>query len=474
MSAGTLLGTARVFNHHVHVAYYWLAAVDALLFFAAYYAGTYLYYLPVDGAWPRASAGLGTGAALFTLTTSGALFSMGLYQPRLREGPNGILLRTLGAFLLMTVAMTALFFFVPTLELWRGQFAFTASLAFTSSLLTRLAFTKTVELDTFKRRVLVLGSGGNAQQILTRMRRRSDRRGFMIHGFVRLAGEETAVDSGKVFTLSQPLSDYVRENDIQQIVVALDERRECLPGEELVRCRTLGVSVVDLLDFFEQEASKILVDHAHPEWFIFSHGFRNGTLFAVFKRAFDIGAAFFLLCLAWPAMLVTVVAIWLEDGVGAPVVFRQRRVGRDGRIFEVCKFRSMTVDAEADGKARWATPGDARVTRVGAVIRKLRIDELPQILNVLAGDMAFVGPRPERPEFVRELAEKIPYFDKRHCVKPGITGWAQLNYPYGASVNDARNKLEFDLYYVKNQSLFLDFTILLQTAEVILFGKGAR
>jgi lipopolysaccharide/colanic/teichoic acid biosynthesis glycosyltransferase len=149
-------------------------------------------------------------------------------------------------------------------------------------------------------------------------------------------------------------------------------------------------------------------------------------------------------------------------------------VGLNGEIFEVKKFRSMTVDAESDGKARWATPGDARVTRVGAVIRKLRIDELPQITNVLAGDMAFVGPRPERPEFVRQLAEQIPFFDKRHCVKPGITGWAQLNYPYGASVNDARCKLEFDLYYVKNQSLFLDFLILLQTAEVILFGKGAR
>jgi lipopolysaccharide/colanic/teichoic acid biosynthesis glycosyltransferase len=173
-------------------------------------------------------------------------------------------------------------------------------------------------------------------------------------------------------------------------------------------------------------------------------------------------------------MLATVVAIWIEDGFGAPVLYKQRRVGLNGRIYEVIKFRSMTVNAEGDGKARWATTNDARVTKVGKFIRKTRIDELPQILNVMSGDMAFVGPRPERPEFVRELKETVPYYEKRHCVKPGITGWAQMNYPYGACLKDTFNKLEFDLYYVKHQSLFLDFLVLLQTAEVILFGKGAR
>ncbi|MEQ8801883.1 MAG: sugar transferase, partial [Haliea sp.] len=170
----------------------------------------------------------------------------------------------------------------------------------------------------------------------------------------------------------------------------------------------------------------------------------------------------------------TVIAIKLEDGWRAPVIFRQKRVGLDGRAFDVLKFRSMTVDAEGDGKARWATSNDARITRVGHIIRKLRIDELPQVINVLTGEMSLVGPRPERPEFVRQLAAEIPFFDKRHCVKPGITGWAQLNYPYGASTRDALHKLEYDLYYVKNRSLFLDFLVLLQTAEVVLFGKGAR
>jgi lipopolysaccharide/colanic/teichoic acid biosynthesis glycosyltransferase len=188
----------------------------------------------------------------------------------------------------------------------------------------------------------------------------------------------------------------------------------------------------------------------------------------------DLVTSFLLLMATWPFMLATVVAIWIEDGFGAPIVFRQKRVGQSGRIFEVLKFRSMTVDAEGDGKARWATTNDSRITRVGQFIRRVRIDELPQIINVLAGDMAFIGPRPERPEFVQELAEEIPYYQVRHGVKPGITGWAQLCYPYGASVDDARQKLQFDLYYVKNHSLFLDFMILLTTVEVVLFGKGAR
>jgi exopolysaccharide biosynthesis polyprenyl glycosylphosphotransferase len=207
---------------------------------------------------------------------------------------------------------------------------------------------------------------------------------------------------------------------------------------------------------------------------VYSSGFASGTGSRVVKRCFDLLTSFMLLMATWPIMLATVIAIWFEDGFRAPLVFRQTRVGLRGQEFQVLKFRSMTVGAESDGKARWATSNDSRITRVGHFIRKVRIDELPQIINVLAGDMAFIGPRPERPEFVRELAEQIPYYNVRHAVKPGITGWAQLCYPYGANVSDARQKLQYDLYYVKNHSLFLDFMILLTTVEVVLFGKGAR
>jgi exopolysaccharide biosynthesis polyprenyl glycosylphosphotransferase len=207
---------------------------------------------------------------------------------------------------------------------------------------------------------------------------------------------------------------------------------------------------------------------------IFSDGFRRDPLRLLSERAFDLLASAALLAITWPLMLLTMLAIKLEDGINAPVFYRQRRVGFEGCVFDVLKFRSMRLDAEPDGQPRWAQKGDERVTRVGSVIRKARIDELPQIINVLRGDMSFVGPRPERPEFVAELNEKIPYYRERHCVKPGITGWAQLCYPYGSSEHDAAEKLQYDLYYVKNRSLLFDLVILLQTAEVVIWGKGGR
>lgn len=473
MIASSLLGTRRVFNHHVHIAYYWLALVDAVLFVGVCYLATWIYYLQNPVQLALHLDALPLRAAIFAGTTVLAMTSMGLYQPRLREGTNGVLLRVGGAMLLVAVAMSAIFYLLPALLLWRGVLAFTLVIAFTSALITRVVFSNTVELEQFKRKVLVLGSGQRAANIAERMRRRSDRRGFRIAGYVRSANEQTIVTTGNVFTPDQALPEYARDHNIQQIVVALDDPT-ALPAEELVRCRTWGIEVLNILDFFEQEASKVLVEEAPAEWFIYADGFNCSKTHGVAKRAMDVMAGFLLLMGTWPFMLITFIAIKLEDGWRAPVIFRQKRVGLDGRTFDVLKFRSMTVDAESDGKARWATSNDARITRVGHFIRKLRIDELPQVINVLAGDMSLVGPRPERPEFVRQLAAEIPFFDKRHCVKPGITGWAQLNYPYGASTRDALHKLEYDLYYVKNRSLFLDFLVLLQTAEVVLFGKGAR
>ncbi len=464
----------RLRRFNLHVTYSWLAVADAVLFFVAGHVGALLYSLSEPTLFSEYGATLTYWAVAFSAITMLAMLSMGLYQPRLRDGVHGVLLRTFGAFVLMGIGMAVIAFIVPNGLPHAGIFMYAAGVALVSSLITRDIFRSTVKMEQFNRRVLILGAGNKANNIATKMRRESDQHGFRICAYVRIPEEETVVASGTVMTLQQSLSDYVREHDIHQVVVALDNERENIPGEELMRCRMLGVSVVSLLDFFEQEAGKVLVEEAPPERFIFAHRFRPQVAGGVCKRVFDISAALFLLLITWPVMLLTVLAIKLEDGVRAPVIFRQRRVGLYGRVFEVMKFRSMSIDAEADGKARWATANDARVTRVGQIIRKLRIDELPQIINVLVGDMAFVGPRPERPEFVSELAEKIPYFEKRHCVKPGITGWAQLNYPYGASVNDAKNKLEFDLYYVKNQSLYLDCIALLRTVEVVVFGKGAK
>jgi sugar transferase (PEP-CTERM system associated) len=228
------------------------------------------------------------------------------------------------------------------------------------------------------------------------------------------------------------------------------------------------------VSFLERETGRLHLDVLNPSWIIFADGFRRDAVRQATKRTFDILASLALVLVTWPFMLITLVAIAFEDGLRKPFLYRQRRVGLDGHEFDVLKFRSMGVDAERDGQARWATGSDDRVTRVGRIIRKIRIDELPQIFNVLRGDMSFVGPRPERPQFVAQLAESIPYYDERHCAKPGITGWAQVCYPYGSSEKDSLEKLQYDLYYVKNHGVLFDLMILLQTVEVVLMGKGGR
>ena len=468
------MATVRVFNHHVNASFYWLALIDAVLYLLAFYAGTYIYFFVEPGQFESYIAQVPGRALMFSIVTVVCMFAMGLYEPRMREGTSGVLLRTVGGFAASTLVMATVFFMLPELHLWRGIIFYSVVVGFTANLISRTAFTNVTDLDQLKSRVLVYGAGSAACTITSSMRRRADRQGFTIVGFVRVGDEEALIDGERVINLRQPLAEYAKQTEIDQIVVALDDKRTQSPTDELFQCRLNGVKVMDLVAFFEREAGKILVDFTSPGWMTYADGFQNSAASKISKRVFDISASLILLAFAWPFMLVTAFAIWLEDGFGAPIFFSQERVGLHGKRFKVLKFRSMSVDAEGDGKARWATKNDSRVTRVGNFIRRTRIDELPQILNVLSGDMAFIGPRPERPEFVKDLAERIPYFNARHCVKPGITGWAQLCYPYGASEDDARQKLQFDLYYVKNHSLFLDFMITLNTVEVVLFGKGAR
>jgi sugar transferase (PEP-CTERM system associated) len=244
--------------------------------------------------------------------------------------------------------------------------------------------------------------------------------------------------------------------------------------DQLLECRLEGVEIIELVTFLERETGKVRLDVLNPSWMIFSEGFRQGRVHGSLERAFDIAASHVLLAAALPLMILTVLAIKLTEGPRASIFYRQVRVGQYGRPFKLLKFRSMREDAERDGKAQWAQKNDSRVTKIGSFIRLTRIDELPQILNVLRGEMSFVGPRPERPEFVDQLNEKIPYYRERHSIKPGITGWAQLCYPYGSSEQDATEKLQYDLFYVKNHSLLFYLAILVQTVEVIVWRKGAR
>jgi sugar transferase (PEP-CTERM system associated) len=339
--------------------------------------------------------------------------------------------------------------------------------------ITRAAFGRVVDENLFKRRVLVYGVGQRTAAISS-LRRRSDRRGFEIVGFVQPSGENITVPAERVLNVQSNILDLCTRLNVDEIVVAMEDRRRGFPILALLECRLAGIDVTELLTFLERETGRVRIDVLNPSWMIFGEGFRRDPLRLFSSRALDLVASLVLLILSLPVMLLTMIAIKLEDGWRAPVFYGQARVGLGGGTFTVLKFRSMRTDAERDGQAQWAQKSDPRVTRVGSVIRKLRIDELPQILNVLTGHMSFVGPRPERPQFVAELSQKIPYYVQRHCVKPGITGWAQLCYPYGSSEQDALEKLQYDLYYIKNNTLLFDLAILVQTAEVVFMGKGAR
>jgi len=402
-----------------------------------------------------------------------AAIAMGLFSRRLRDRTVGVVLR-IGVSVTAGAVLGGLLLYIspdhrPT---WTEIFGFVAIGLF-SLTIVRLVAHGLIDEDILKRRILVYGSGNNAARILA-LRRRNDQRGFKVVGFIASASEDRMIPEDKLLSRDVPMVTTAADLEIDEIVMAMDDRRQQFPLKDLLDCRLAGIEVIELASFLERETGKVYLDILIPSWMIFGAGFRRDVLRRYTEAAFDLAASFALLLIALPVMAITVLAIKMEEGISAPVLYGQPRVGYGGRVFRVLKFRSMRVDAEKDGRARWATANDDRVTRVGRFIRKVRIDELPQLFNVLAGRMSFVGPRPERPEFVKELNEKIPYYDVRHAVKPGITGWAQLCYPYGASEQDATEKLQYDLYYVKNHSLVFDILILLQTVEVILFGKGAR
>ncbi len=460
----------RVFRHYVPRAFVVLAVGEFLFLVASVYLGVALRFLGQEP--PYGVEPLLPKAVVFALVMLGAMTAMGLYQRNLREGLGGVLIRLGLSALLALVAMSVLFYVFPGLFLGRGAFGLAYLVALLGLALVRAVFLQVADLEALQRRVLVLGAGPRAAEIAKRLRRKADRRGCHIVGYVHVAGERDAVDPQKVIRHDVPLLELARRMQIDEIVVAVQDRRKNFPLHEILDCRMSGIEVLDLLSFFERQLRRVELDLMQPSWLIFSDGFRYGLWRAVSKRLFDVVVSASLLLLLWPVMLVAALAIYLETG--RPILYRQVRVGEHWRPFQLLKFRSMVQDAEADGRARWAAPGDSRVTRVGRFLRRSRIDELPQLVNVLRGDMSFVGPRPERPEFVERLAREIPYYAERNRVKPGITGWAQVCYPYGASEEDAARKLQYDLYYVKNYSLFLDLLILLQTAEVVLWGRGAR
>ena len=402
------------------------------------------------------------------------MVALGLYQMHLRDSWFGVLTRLLAAFTGGAIGLVIFYYVVPQFRMGRGVLGIAILLGFVLVAAFRIGFTRMVDAETIKRRVLVLGTGARAALIQQRMRRRADRRGFMILGYVAYGDGTTQVPIEKIVALDEPIDVWAERNQVDEIVVGPDERRGGLPMEDLLRCKQAGIDITELATFFERESGKVKLSLAEPSWLVFSRGFDTTPLRRMSKRGFDLCAASTLLVLTSPLMLLVALAINIESGRGQPVFYRQERVGERGRVFKLFKFRSMRTDAEKDGVARWATAGDDRITRVGRVIRRARLDELPQLWNILRGDMSVIGPRPERPQFVAGLSEKIRYYNLRHCVRPGLAGWAQLRYPYGASEEDAAEKLTYDLFYVKNHNLLFDILILIQTFEVVLFGRGVR
>ena len=319
--------------------------------------------------------------------------------------------------------------------------------------------------------VLVVGQGAVARQLLDEIKENSDC-GYLIKGIIVPENEPDVLQTdAPIWKGFDKIKKKAKELDVDEIIVAMEEKRGLLPINELLECKMQGLSIIDGETFIEEISGKLAIDSINPSWLIFKEGFQKDRLTMMGKQLIGSFFALIGLIVSFPVSLLVTILIKLESE--GPVFFKQARVGRDGKVFTLVKFRSMRSDAEKDG-AKWARPDDDRVTKIGRIIRKLRIDEIPQMWNVLKGDMNFVGPRPERPEFVEDLRRKIKYYDQRHTVKPGITGWAQINYPYGASIEDAKKKLEYDLYYIKHMSVLLDLYIILKTVKTILFREGSR
>jgi sugar transferase (PEP-CTERM system associated) len=459
----------RLFKHYIPNAVFLLGMIDFWLLIIAGELGWVVRAHQIGMDVGQVDGRL-AALLIYAVLVQTAMVSVGVYGSDALRSMRYATARLMVAVSLGIIALSVVYFLLPGRTLWRSNLFY--AMVFTLVLLVgaRVILGGFLGTAAFRRRVLVLGAGHRAN----RLRNLGERpeAGFVIVGYVAMSGQPPLIEEAISRDALPNLTRFVENLGVTEVVLALEERRNALPLKDLLRIKTTGVHVNDFSTFVERETGRIDLDTVNPSWLIFSDGFSSGRMISgAVKRAFDIVASLMLLTLTLP--LIVVFAILVKVDSRGPAFFRQRRVGLYGEAFDVIKLRSMRIDAEAAG-AQWATQNDPRVTRVGRIIRKLRIDELPQTWTVLKGAMSFVGPRPERPEFVSDLEQHLPYYAERHMVKPGITGWAQINYPYGASIEDARHKLEYDLYYAKNYSPFLDLLILLQTLRVVIWHEGAR
>ena len=459
----------RLFKHYIPHAVVLLWLVDVLLLAAANETSWRLraQQIGIDPA-PLADRLIAHGA--FATVISLSMVAVGVYGADSLRSMRFAAARLLVAISLGVIALSFVDFLVGGQNFWRSTLAYSMAFAIVLMIANRLLLGGFLGTSAFRRRVLVLGAGERAQRL--RMLGERPESGFAIVGYVAMSESVPVVEEAISRSAINNLTRYVENLGVSEVVLALEERRNALPLKDLLRIKTAGVHVNEFSSFLERETGRVDLDTVNPSWLIFSDGFSSGrAISSAAKRVFDIAVSLLLLAATAPVILLFALLVKVDSR--GPAFYRQPRVGLFGQHFDVIKLRSMRTDAEAAG-AQWASKDDPRVTRIGKFIRKVRIDELPQAWTVLKGEMSFVGPRPERPEFVADLEDQLRYYAERHMVKPGITGWAQINYPYGASIEDSRNKLEYDLYYAKNYTPFLDFLIILQTLRVVLWSEGAR
>lgn len=416
------------------------------------------------------------GAIVYALAMMLSTLAMGVYTSAISESFIIMAVKSVVSYCLLgSILCLFIFNIFSSLKFETAILFETVILSLAVILVIRRIFYSLVDSSRLQRRIFILGADSKAKKIHDAVRKKSVS-GFKIVGFIPTLRTEHKIPVEKLLNPVGGLYELALRHAVEEIVVAVDERRRddgnYFPLDELLECKMRGVKITEVVTFYERELGLIELSEIYPGWMVFGSGFKYSQARDVFKRIFDIIVSLLLVAIAWPFMLLTAIMVALESGF--PVIYKQQRVGLNGKSFCIYKFRSMRKDAEKGGKAVWASANDSRITRIGAFIRNTRLDELPQIYNVLKGDMSFVGPRPERPEFVDELNQQLEYYRERHSVRPGLMGWAQLNYPYGASYEDAANKLKYDLYYVKNHSFMLDVLIVVQSVEVVLLGKGVR
>ncbi len=461
----------RIFNHYVPVQNIVMVVLDGAILLLAMYAGLFLRWADADHPLAALETYL-PQAIIFAGVITLIMFAVGLYERRVWRHWSTLVARRIVGVGLAVLVLSLIFYIFPTTAIWRSALVIAALLAIVMGFAVRFLYFRLTDFDTFRRRILVVGTGKSAANIATLDGGRNSKALFDCVGFIQLNGSSRDVPADRIVSGVNDLTEYCRRHRIEEIVVAVDDRRGRLPVQALMDCKLDGISVTDFLTFIERETGRIDLANLNPSWFIFSHSQAGSYGYESGKRFFDVILAIAFVLFTLPLLLAVAIAIRIDSP--GPVFYRQERVGLNGRRFSLLKFRTMRMDAEPDGVPQWAEKNDPRITRVGRMLRRTRIDEIPQLINVLKGDMSLVGPRPERPFFVDDLGRQIPYYSARHRMKPGLTGWAQINYQYTNSVEDAKVKTEFDLYYVKNHSAFLDLIIVLLTLKVIIWPAGVH